>query len=52
MKTVVYFDAFNFYFGAIKGTPFKWVDLGKLCSLLLPNNEITAIKYISLYWQA
>ena len=47
MKTVVYFDAFNFYFGAIKGTPFKWVDLGKLCSLLLPNNQIIAIKYFT-----
>ena len=47
MRTVVYFDAFNFYFGAIKGTRFKWVDLGKLCSLLLPNNQIDAIKYFT-----
>jgi uncharacterized LabA/DUF88 family protein len=47
MKTVVYFDAFNFYFGAIKGTPFRWVDLGKLCSFLLPNNQITVIKYFT-----
>ncbi|MBP7275757.1 MAG: hypothetical protein KBA51_06105 [Kiritimatiellae bacterium] len=44
MKTVVYFDAFNFYFGAIKGTPFKWLDLSRMCSLMLPRNQIIAIK--------
>jgi hypothetical protein len=47
MRTTVYFDAFNFYFGAVKGTPYKWLDLGKLCALLLPNNQITAIKYFT-----
>lgn len=47
MRTIVYFDAFNFYFGAIKGTPYKWLDLGRLCSFLLPNNEIVAIKYFT-----
>ena len=41
MRTIVYIDAFNFYFGAVKGTPYKWLDFGKLCSLLLPNNQIT-----------
>jgi uncharacterized LabA/DUF88 family protein len=47
MRTSVYFDAFNFYFGAVKGTPYKWLDLGKLCTLLLPKNQITAIKYFT-----
>jgi hypothetical protein len=47
VKTIVYIDAFNFYFGAVKGTPYKWLDFGKLCSLLLPNNRIVAIKYFT-----
>jgi hypothetical protein len=47
LKTIVYIDAFNFYFGAVKGTPFKWLDFGKLCSLLLPQNQIVAIKYFT-----
>lgn len=27
MKTYVYVDAFNLYFGCVKGTPYKWLDL-------------------------
>ena len=40
MKTVVYFDAFNFYFGAIKGTPFRWVDLVEVAVLITGDSEI------------
>ena len=27
MKTYMYVDAFNLYFGCVKGTPHKWLDL-------------------------
>ena len=47
MKTYVYIDAFNLYFGCLKKTPYKWLDLHKLCCLLLPKHEITAIKYFT-----
>lgn len=40
-------DAFNLYFGALKDTPYKWLDLEKMCQLLLPNNAITSIKYFT-----
>ncbi|HVR36551.1 MAG TPA: NYN domain protein, partial [Methylomirabilota bacterium] len=44
---MVYIDAFNFYFGAVKGTPYKWLDFGKFCRLLLPNNQIVGIRYFT-----
>ncbi len=47
LRTTVYVDAFNLYYGAIKGTPYKWLDLHKMCSYLLPRNDIQAIKYFT-----
>lgn len=47
MKTTVYVDGFNLYYGAVKGTPYKWLNLDTLCRLLLPNNPITKIKYFT-----
>ena len=26
MRTSVYVDGFNLYYGAVKGTPYKWLD--------------------------
>jgi len=46
-KTYVYIDGFNLYYGALRGTPFRWLDLGKLCELLLPGNDVQAIKYFT-----
>jgi hypothetical protein len=43
----VYVDGFNLYYGALKGTPYKWLDIRKLCELLLPNNHINQIKYFT-----
>ncbi len=36
MRTRVYVDGFNLYYGAVKGTPFKWLDPVHLSRLLLP----------------
>lgn len=46
-KTNVYIDGFNLYYGAIKGTPYRWLDIGKFCQLMLPKNTIQAIKYFT-----
>lgn len=47
-RTSVYVDGFNLYFGALKGTPYKWLNIRSLCEKLLdPVNEITAIKYFT-----
>ena len=47
MKTFVYVDGFNLYFGSIKGTPNKWLNIRQLCEILLPSNQIECIKYFT-----
>lgn len=47
MKTIVYIDGFNFYYGAVKNTPYKWLDFSQLCRFLLPQNNIIKIKYFT-----
>lgn len=46
-RTCVYVDAFNLYYGALKNTPYKWLDLLALCKAYLKGNDITAIKYFT-----
>jgi hypothetical protein len=41
----VYVDGFNLYYGCLKGTPYRWLDLGALCRTLLPNDAILGIRY-------
>jgi uncharacterized LabA/DUF88 family protein len=45
--TFVYVDAFNLYFGALKGTPYRWLDLQKLCRLMLTQNDVLWIRYFT-----
>ena len=47
MATNVYVDAFNLYYGCLKGTPYRWLDLGALCTRLLPNDDIGSIRYFT-----
>ncbi len=44
-KTIVYIDGFNLYYGALKRTPYKWLDLGAFCAAVLRQDDIVAIKY-------
>jgi len=47
-RTSIYIDGFNLYYRALKGTPYKWLDLKALFThLLASQNEITAIKYFT-----
>ncbi len=47
MKTTIYVDGFNLYYGAVKNTAHKWLDISKLCQALLPRNRIEKIKYFT-----
>ncbi len=47
VRTIVYVDGFNLYYGAVKETPHKWLDILKLCQLLLPKKQIVKIKYFT-----
>jgi uncharacterized LabA/DUF88 family protein len=46
MRTAVYIDGFNLYYRAVRGTPYKWLDLKEVCrQLLVPAHVIVSIKY-------
>jgi uncharacterized LabA/DUF88 family protein len=47
MATNVYIDGFNLYFGSVKGTPYKWLDLEALCQRLLPKDDVRRIRYFT-----
>lgn len=47
MKTIVYIDGFNLYYGCLKDSPYKWLDLLELSKLLLPKHKILKIKYFT-----
>ena len=47
MKVVVYVDSFNLYYGCLKHSKFKWLDISQLCGFLFPNDEILKIKYFT-----
>ena len=44
-RTVVYIDSFNLYYGCLKHTPYRWLNIEQMCTLLLPDHQILAIKY-------
>jgi hypothetical protein len=47
MKTNIYIDGFNLYYGCIKDTPYRWLNLAEMCHLLLQADNIQSIKYFS-----
>jgi hypothetical protein len=47
VKTNFYVDAFNLYYGALKGTPYKWLDLASLFGRVFPRNETHRIRYFT-----
>ena len=46
-RTNVYVDGFNLYYSAVKGTPYRWLSLSRLCALLLPGHHINRIRYFT-----
>lgn len=47
MKIVCYIDGFNLYYGALKNTGLKWLDISKMCRLLFPSHSIEKVKYFT-----
>ena len=46
MRTAIYIDGFNLYYGALKDTNYKWLDPKQLCaSILQPHHNIVSIVY-------
>lgn len=47
-KTYVYVDGFNLYYGAVKNTPFRWLNLVELARRVLPPaHNIKRVKYFT-----
>ena len=48
MRTYVYVDGFNLYYGALKDTAWKWIDLPALfATILQPRHDILSVKYFT-----
>ncbi len=49
-RTSIYIDGFNLYYGCLKKSPYKWLDLKKLFeSLLDSSHQINKIKYYTAH---
>ena len=46
-RTIIYIDGFNLYYGALKGTLHKWLNLDRYFALLRPHDDIKTIKYFT-----
>jgi uncharacterized LabA/DUF88 family protein len=48
LRTSVYVDGFNFYYGAVRGTQWKWHDPVALFGRVLnPRNRLVKVKYFT-----
>ncbi len=47
MGTNVYIDGFNLYYGCLKGSSYRWLDVEALCAVLLPKDEINQVRYFT-----
>jgi uncharacterized LabA/DUF88 family protein len=53
LRTYIYIDGFNFYYGAVKGTPHKWLNFKALFETVLASKyNIRTIKYFTAYVSA
>lgn len=47
-RTIVYVNGFNFYYGSVRGTPWKWLDPVVLFrNVLGPQNALVRLKYFT-----
>ena len=47
-KAIVYIDGYNLYFGPLKGTPWKWLDLWKFAETLVAGRfELVEVRYFT-----
>ena len=47
LRASIYIDGFNLYYGALKNTTYRWLNVARMCSLLLPHHSINQIKYFT-----
>ena len=47
MLTNVYIDGFNLFYGALKGSAHKWLDVRRLAETLFPNDQIKDVYFFT-----
>jgi uncharacterized LabA/DUF88 family protein len=49
MLTNFYIDAFNLYYGCLKASPYKWLNLVEFCRLSFPppTNQLNRVRYFT-----
>ena len=51
MRTIVYIDGYNFYYGLLKNTAYKWLDtvalIKHICRIQNPEFEVIAVKFFT-----
>jgi len=47
MKAIVYIDGFNLYYGCLRQTPHRWLDLRAFAEKMLPRDTVVGIKYFT-----
>lgn len=46
-RTFVYIDGFNLYYGSLRGTKLKWLNIESLCQMYLQHHDIRKIYYFT-----
>lgn len=46
-RAAFYIDGFNLFYGSLKQTRYKWLDLEAMCRRLLPDDDLVAIHYFT-----
>ncbi len=47
MDTFFYIDGFNLYYGCLRRSPYRWLDISQMCGLALPRHRPAAVKYFT-----
>jgi NYN domain len=48
LRTIVYVDGFNLYYGCLKDSAERWLDVGALCTRMLgEDSDVVGIKYFT-----
>jgi uncharacterized LabA/DUF88 family protein len=51
MRTIAYIDGYNFYYGLLRNTPYKWLDtvslIKHICHVQNPRIELVAVKFFT-----
>jgi uncharacterized LabA/DUF88 family protein len=47
MKTSVYIDGFNLYYGSLKNSAYRWLDIASLAQKLASADQIVQVRYFT-----